>query len=1126
MDPVPRFTLPTRPSRLHRPPSPPPPRLPEPPIHERPYPHSIKLSNRATPPTSNGTLEADPPSFIESAKLLKPHLSANENDQHVRKTRRTVADGIQDTWNGTKNSMRGFSHFEVPLKPLWKHSEPIKKLTVADSRVSSSSTLMEEVDKDKELDSEDCASVPDVDDSEDSDDNDNNEELEEEDDEEEQEISDFDSNEENDDEDEEEEDGTEADSRGTSCTRQPNKPTTHKISMRESKLRKCISAKKYGIAVMLDAEQESADDEYTSSATTAVIKPAIVPGLFDDGDAVLYFPKDGETVGRIPTELKDAMKWKICKFTPKVIRTCLRRAGFKLVKGGKRWIGYWGKHYPAEKFKVVQPWQKVNHYPLSFEIGRKDKMYLNVCRMRERVKDDTMALDFLPATFFLPSQRRRLKLAFHSHPSWIIKPPASARGIGICVVNKWKDVPQRKDVIASKYIQNPYLIDKKKFDIRLYVVVTSFDPLRIYLFKEGIVRFAAEKYSTTVSKNNVRNRFVHLTNYSVSKKQKGKMGSDSSSQQPQTFPFGDERFSTADSKWSLERLQEYFTLQGIAFPKIMESIHHVIISTVISAHASNSSGTRMYAANVSSCYELFGFDVLLDSNLKPWVMEVNISPSLKASCCVDEVIKSRLAVDLFNLVGIRVKDLEESQKRRKKQTYQKPFLSIAERQKMRHFSMNSDYNLMLDLTENDLKILKESEDEFQRKGCFDRVFPTIHTFPYLKLFASTPYSDNLLLQWTRVAHENSTKAYNLLRRMPFTSMNRVNSATITTPPVASAARTAVSAKVPKKPTPAPNFARDTILSASRRSSAAPVRLVAAHPPIDAIPKQEITVLEAGSHPILFESQTPTQPPLTHERILPAYETNIPLPRSSYPQYESSSPFTHTDAHAPFPERLAMPVARSTISLQASNSNTPIMNLTTSYVMKPRKLSFKSKHVLVESGGVSEQVIRQMQQQQLQQLYQQQQLHQQQILHQQQHQQLYQQQQESDHPRFEATDFSKQYPSTNAYKAAMAIANVTAHFRALESGGHQTHFQSSSARPEFSSHASMFGREMTREEADVWAAAVVQQQQKMHSNLHFEDEGRYAPLNAVINSSLEKKSARAFSRRLLNTPARTDSSDQR
>ncbi|KAI9336358.1 tubulin-tyrosine ligase family-domain-containing protein [Obelidium mucronatum] len=393
------------------------------------------------------------------------------------------------------------------------------------------------------------------------------------------------------------------------------------------------------------------------------LKPAIVPSLFDDGDAVLYFPKEGEAVTKIPTELKEAMKWKICKFTPRVVRTCLRRAGFKLVKGGRKWIGYWGKHYPAEKFKTVQPWQKVNHFPMSFEIGRKDKMYLNVTRMRERVKDETLSLDFLPATYFLPTQRRRLKLAFNSHPTWIIKPPASARGIGIRVVNKWKDVPQRKDIIVSKYVQNPYLIDKKKFDIRLYVVVTSFDPLRIYLFKEGIVRFAGENYSTNSSRNSIRNRYIHLTNYSVSRKKKK---NDASKDTTPSYPFGDPIFSTASSKWSLATLEDHFTRQGIKFDEIMEKIKHVIISTIISAHATNSSGTRMYATSVNSCYELFGFDVLLDANLKPWVMEVNISPSLKSSCDMDLGVKSRLSVDLFNLVGIRVKDLDQSQKKRKK----------------------------------------------------------------------------------------------------------------------------------------------------------------------------------------------------------------------------------------------------------------------------------------------------------------------------------------------------------------------------------------------------------------------------------------------------------------------------
>ena len=68
----------------------------------------------------------------------------------------------------------------------------------------------------------------------------------------------------------------------------------------------------------------------------------------------------------------------------------------------------------------------------------------------------------------------------------------------------------------SRYISNPHLIDGYKYDLRIYVLVTSFDPLKVYMFKEGLVRFATEKYST--NPKTLKKRFVHLTNYSVNKK--------------------------------------------------------------------------------------------------------------------------------------------------------------------------------------------------------------------------------------------------------------------------------------------------------------------------------------------------------------------------------------------------------------------------------------------------------------------------------------------------------------------------------------------------------------------------------------------------------------------------------
>jgi len=70
-------------------------------------------------------------------------------------------------------------------------------------------------------------------------------------------------------------------------------------------------------------------------------------------------------------------------------------------------------------------------------------------------------------------------------------------------------------LIVSKYIDNPLLINGHKFDLRIYVCITSYEPLRIYIYKEGLARFASEKYSLKDAKTNL---FNHLTNYSINKK--------------------------------------------------------------------------------------------------------------------------------------------------------------------------------------------------------------------------------------------------------------------------------------------------------------------------------------------------------------------------------------------------------------------------------------------------------------------------------------------------------------------------------------------------------------------------------------------------------------------------------
>lgn len=79
---------------------------------------------------------------------------------------------------------------------------------------------------------------------------------------------------------------------------------------------------------------------------------------------------------------------------------------------------------------------------------------------------------------------------------WIYKPSGSSRGRGIFVFSQSQKVKKKDNYIISEYLSKPHLLNGFKYDLRLYVVVVSLDPLRVYLHKEGLVRICTHKYST------------------------------------------------------------------------------------------------------------------------------------------------------------------------------------------------------------------------------------------------------------------------------------------------------------------------------------------------------------------------------------------------------------------------------------------------------------------------------------------------------------------------------------------------------------------------------------------------------------------------------------------------------
>ena len=88
----------------------------------------------------------------------------------------------------------------------------------------------------------------------------------------------------------------------------------------------------------------------------------------------------------------------------------------------------------------------------------------------------------------------------------------------------------------------------------------------------------------------------------------------------------------------------------------MQSIEDVIIKSIISVEFPVNSACKMFVPHRRNCFELYGFDILIDSDLKPWLLEVNLSPSLNCDTPIDMKIKSALLCDLLNLIGIPAVD--------------------------------------------------------------------------------------------------------------------------------------------------------------------------------------------------------------------------------------------------------------------------------------------------------------------------------------------------------------------------------------------------------------------------------------------------------------------------------------
>lgn len=397
----------------------------------------------------------------------------------------------------------------------------------------------------------------------------------------------------------------------------------------------------------------------------------------------------------------------------------------------------------AERFIKMKIYQRVNHFLGMSAISRKNNLGRNLLRMKKHFPND---YKFFPDTWILPTDMSDFKAQFtgKKNKTFIIKPDNGCQGKGIFLTREFDKIPidYSTTLVAQRYVHKPFLLDGYKFDLRIYVLVTGCDPLRVYIHPEGLVRLATVEYVPPSGKN-IGKQMMHLTNYAVNCKN------------PDFEQNGDPDDIHDGHKRSLKALFDHLADEGHDVKEIQDQIDDLILKTLICvqpslAHVYHSCQPDDIENRM--CFEILGFDVMFDQKLKPWLIEVNHAPSFGNDSELDQVVKEQVLQDTLNMLNFTVERKKNFKRESKKLAAQR---QLGKREGKRQSAARMDLQELRDLY---LKGLKEEE---ARCGMYRKLYPTEEQeLKYL------PFHDVAIEIWETLTGASSRKPIRMFTPLP------------------------------------------------------------------------------------------------------------------------------------------------------------------------------------------------------------------------------------------------------------------------------------------------------------------------------------------------------------------------
>lgn len=283
-----------------------------------------------------------------------------------------------------------------------------------------------------------------------------------------------------------------------------------------------------------------------------------------------------------------------------------------------------------------------NHFPLLNQACQKHHLAHNLNLFQRLYPKD---YNFIPHTWILPEDFEDFKASHTKSRTYILKPSIGQQGDGIYLAKRWEDIclilqdhatDGGGDMIIQSYISKPLLLQGFKFDLRVYVLLYTDqgDPseLKYLIFKDGLGRFCTTKYQTPTHRN-IYQAYMHLTNYSLNK--------HSDNFKEQGYVFNEEEASKRRISTTLKQLKKQgSSLTKATFWEEMDRIAERTLTAMYAQIWANCSNRAPVEGQFGRCFQLLGFDVIMDQDEKLWLLEVNASPSFNMDSEVDIVVKS------------------------------------------------------------------------------------------------------------------------------------------------------------------------------------------------------------------------------------------------------------------------------------------------------------------------------------------------------------------------------------------------------------------------------------------------------------------------------------------------------